>query len=130
MLLDNLTFVHISSFLRLIYKRYTALLKQEGNQRSLLQARLQIERKLIADEKSAKAGKGRDRQAAIAVARMQPKSPEEETVIAEKYGKMDLEERAFTILVDLGMIVPSQDPDSMDYDKSIDSDLAIENRWL
>ena len=31
-------------------------------------------------------------------ARQQPKSPEEEAALAAKYGAMDLEERAFTIL--------------------------------
>ena len=37
-------------------------------------------------------------------ARQQPKSPEEEAKLAAKYGAMSLEDRAFAILSDLGMI--------------------------
>ena len=43
--------------------------------------------------------------------RRQPKSAEEERRLQERYGKMDLEERAFNILVDLGMVeVHGDDP--------------------
>jgi len=45
-------------------------------------------------------------------ARQQPKSMEEEQKLQEKYGDMDLEERAFNILVDLGMVNLHADPDS------------------
>ena len=40
----------------------------------------------------------------VSDARQQPKSADTESHLAERYGKMDLEERAFTILYDLGMI--------------------------
>jgi hypothetical protein len=40
---------------------------------------------------------------------------------------MDLDERAFQILLDLGMIELTPDPDSPDYDPSEDDDLAPEN---
>eukprot|EP00980_Cylindrotheca_fusiformis_P021508 scaffold8353_cov138-Cylindrotheca_fusiformis.AAC.39 len=40
----------------------------------------------------------------ILQARKQPKSPEEEANLAEKYGRMTVEDRAYTILCDLGMI--------------------------
>ena len=47
----------------------------------------------------------------VARARQQPKSTEEERMLQEKYGKMeDLEERAFSILVDLGMVDLHSDP--------------------
>ena len=47
----------------------------------------------------------------IAQARQQPKSMEEERRLQEKYGKIeDLEERAFNILVDLGMVNLHSDP--------------------
>jgi hypothetical protein len=45
-----------------------------------------------------------DRTVLVARARQQPKSEQEERLLAEKYGSMGLEERAFTILYDLGMI--------------------------
>ena len=47
----------------------------------------------------------------IVQARQQPKSNEEEQELQEKYGSMDLEERAFNILVDLGMVDLHSDPD-------------------
>ena len=47
----------------------------------------------------------------IVQARQQPKSNEEEQELQEKYGSMDLEERAFNILVDLGMVDLHLDPD-------------------
>lgn len=55
-------------------------------------------------------------------ARQQPKSPEEERDLKEKYGSMDLEERAFNILVDLGMVDLHSDPDSsLDWDEDDES---------
>jgi len=41
---------------------------------------------------------------AIKRARRQPKSPSEEAILAEKYGQLSLEDRAYAILSDLGMI--------------------------
>lgn len=41
---------------------------------------------------------------AVKRARRQPKSPSEEAKLAEKYGKLSLEDRAYAILLDLGMI--------------------------
>lgn len=68
-----------------------------------------------------------DREAQIAEARRQPKSEEEEKALAERYGVMGDEERAFNILVDLGMIELTPDPESPDYDHSTDDELAPEN---
>ncbi len=64
---------------------------------------------------------------AIAKARMQPKLPEEEKAIADRYGEMDLKERAFNILADLGLIELHDDPDSVSYDNSSDEELVPEN---
>jgi hypothetical protein len=47
----------------------------------------------------------------IRKARQQPKSPEEEAKLAAKYGRLSLEDRAFTILYDLGMIEISEGED-------------------
>ena len=54
----------------------------------------------------------------------QPKSPEVEAELAARYGAMDLEERAFNILLDLGMIDDSPDPASPDYDDSRDDEFV------
>lgn len=43
------------------------------------------------------------------------------------YASMDLEERAFNILLDLGLISLTPDPDSPDYDSSKDDEFAPEN---
>lgn len=59
---------------------------------------------------------------AVMNARKQPKSAEEEAALASKYGAMDLEERAFTILADLGMIELNPDPSDPDRDTSKDDD--------
>jgi len=64
------------------------------------------------------------RRAAIANARKQPKNKDEEKTLADYYGAMDLEERAFTILYDLGMIEMSPDPDSPDYNHDLDDEFA------
>ena len=47
----------------------------------------------------------------IQEARQQPKSPEEERMLQEKYASLPLQERAFSILLDLGMVSPTPDPD-------------------
>jgi hypothetical protein len=103
----------------------SVLLKKEIHQRSLLQTRLQMEQKIRA-QKAQESNKAHDR---IAMARKQPKSPEEESLLAERYASMDMKDRAFNILLDLGMITPSNDPDDPDYDKSADFELAVENKW-
>jgi len=54
----------------------------------------------------------------------QPASPEDEEVTSERYGEMDPEERAYHILVDLGMVNLTPDPDSPDYDDSQDDEIA------
>mmetsp|Transcript_9602 Transcript_9602/g.15702 ORF Transcript_9602/g.15702 Transcript_9602/m.15702 type:complete len:365 (+) Transcript_9602:90-1184(+) len=59
---------------------------------------------------------------AVMQARKQPKSAEEESSLARKYGAMDLEERAFTILADLGMIELNPDPEDPNRDTSKDDD--------
>jgi len=58
-------------------------------------------------------------------ARKQPKSEEEEKALAEYYGSMEIRERAFAILYDLGMIEISPDPDSPDYDHTLDNEFAL-----
>lgn len=60
--------------------------------------------------------------AAAMKARSQPKSPEDEAALAARYGAMDLEERAFSILADLGMIELHLDPDDPSRDTSHDDD--------
>ena len=51
----------------------------------------------------------------IVKARQQPKSTEEERILQQKYASIqDLEERAFNILVDLGMVDLNPDPETLD----------------
>mmetsp|Transcript_30338 Transcript_30338/g.54946 ORF Transcript_30338/g.54946 Transcript_30338/m.54946 type:complete len:499 (-) Transcript_30338:137-1633(-) len=58
--------------------------------------------------------------------RQQPKPSEEEQKLKEKYGSMDLEERAFNILVDLGMVDLHSDPDaSLDWEENDDESNAF-----
>lgn len=56
-----------------------------------------------------------------------PRNQKEEQRLSDKYASMDLEERAFNILLDLGMISQSPDPTDPDYDRSSDDDFAPEN---
>ena len=63
-----------------------------------------------ADAESFEANRYLFEQKAIEEARRQPKSPEEEAALQAKYGQMDLEEKAFNILVDLGMIDLHDEP--------------------
>merc|ERR1712071_242695 len=42
--------------------------------------------------------------------------------LAERYGSMPLEERAFNILLDLGMVELTPDPDDPSYDDTLDID--------
>ncbi len=55
-------------------------------------------------------------------ARKQPKSPQEEQELKEKYGSMEIEERAFNILVDLGMVELNPDPAPLEWEETDESD--------
>jgi len=65
-------------------------------------------------------------------ARQQPKSPDEEQRLKEKYGSMDLEERAFNILVDLGMVDLHSDPDetSLDWEENDEDAFMYDGTFL
>lgn len=63
-------------------------------------------------------------------ARKQPKSLEEERELKEKYGKMGVEERAFSILVDLGMVDLNDDPGSLGLEDSDEDDIDPGNVFL
>jgi len=65
--------------------------------------------------------------AEIAKARRQPKSQWTESRLAAKYGAMTPEDRAFAILVDLGMVDISPDPEDPNYDSSLDDEYCMEN---
>ncbi len=52
------------------------------------------------------------KEAALAEARKQPKAPEVEEALAAKYGAMDPETRAFNILVDLGIVELTPEPEA------------------
>ena len=86
------------------------------------------EEKRLADEAAAKGAEEAEARelgypsVAAMKARQQPKSAEEEAALASKYGAMDLEERAFSILVDLGMIELNPDPEDPNRDSSKDDD--------
>jgi trigger factor len=88
----------------------------EKNQRMLLQAAL----KNAKAEAETKAKANNVKSKAI----QQPKSEAEKKALSERYASMDLEERAFNILLDLGMIELTPDPDSPDYDHSNDHESA------
>lgn len=97
----------------------------EQKQRAILNTRLQMEtaeKERIQAILQAEA----DRKAAILEARKQPKSPEVEQALAEKYGALDAGERAFAILIDLGIVEASPDPDSKDYDSSNDDQFVVQ----
>ena len=92
-------------------------------QRSILQARFEmetVERERIQSIREEAAKK----EAAKIEALQQPKSPEIEAELAARYGAMDLEDRAFNILLDLGMIEESPDPSSPEYDDSRDDEFV------
>jgi hypothetical protein len=63
-----------------------------------------------------------ERRLQFMVARRQPKSPNEESKLAEKYQKMPIEERAYTLLFDLGMIDENKDPKDPSYDHANDDE--------
>ena len=52
------------------------------------------------------------------------KAPVPATAVEKDYTSMDEGERAFNILVDLGMVDLTPDPDSPDYDSSKDDEIA------
>ena len=60
----------------------------------------------------------------ILQARKQPKSVQEEAMLQAKYGSMEPGERAFAILLDLGMIIAHPDPDWPGYDSTFDNDIV------
>jgi hypothetical protein len=60
----------------------------------------------------------------IIEARRQPKAFDEESKVAEKYAKMSVEDRAFAILYDLGMVDENKDPRDPSYDHSVDDDIC------
>eukprot|EP01082_Thalassiosira_pseudonana_P009306 g8215.t1.1.5e1746ab g8215 g8215.t1 contig29:19375-21641(-) len=74
----------------------------------------------IAAEKAEEDAKARGYPSvAIMKARMQPKSESEEASLSSKYAAMSsLGERAFAILIDLGMVDINPDPDAVDFDSS------------
>ena len=64
------------------------------------------------------------------LARRQPKSSDEESNLTYKYGKMEnVEDRAYAVLRDLGMIDEHKDPNDPSYDHSDDDDLC-EQRYF
>jgi cold shock CspA family protein len=90
-------------------------------------ARLAEEKRLAEEAAAAEALEAEARElgypsVAVMKARQQPKSAEEEAALASKYGAMDLEERAFSILTDLGMIDLNPDPEDPNRDTSKDDD--------
>ena len=60
----------------------------------------------------------------ILQARKQPKSLQEEAMLQAKYSSMEPGERAFAILLDLGMIIAHPDPVSPGYDSTFDNDFV------
>jgi hypothetical protein len=63
-----------------------------------------------------------ERRLQFMVARRQPKSQNEESKLAEKYKMMPIEERAYTLLFDLGMIDENKDPKDPSYDHTNDDE--------
>jgi hypothetical protein len=62
--------------------------------------------------------------------RQQPKSAMMEAQLAARYAAIqDVGDRAYQILCDLEMIVPSPNPYAPDYDNSMDDDLAVDNTY-
>jgi hypothetical protein len=57
-----------------------------------------------------------DRQDVISLARQQPKSREEDLKFQERYDGMSLEDRAFTLLYDLGMVEKNVGPNDPNYE--------------
>lgn len=98
--------------------------EMEKKQRALLSARLEREEKIraVIREKQQKIEAAK---LAIKEARKQPKSVAEEKELAARYAALeDLGDRAFSILVDLGMVIVSPDPNASDYDSSQDDEFV------
>jgi hypothetical protein len=72
-----------------------------------------------------------ERRVETIVALRQPKSSDEESKLAEKYANMEnLEDRAYALLCDLGMIEEHKDPRDSSYDHSKDDDEYCGQRFL
>ncbi|GAX18553.1 hypothetical protein FisN_10Hh246 [Fistulifera solaris] len=89
---------------RLTFEKVAAETKrkreQEKRQRGILSHRLAIQSKAWEVERAKL-----EAAAALRKARQQPKAPQEEQILANKYKAIEcIEERAFTILMDLGMV--------------------------
>lgn len=95
----------------------------EGKQRALLAARLEREERARASIRELQA-QIEDADKAAEEAPKQSKPEEQEKQLSAKYGPMDIEERAFAILVDLGMVATSPDPDAANYDSSRDDEFV------
>jgi len=67
---------------------------------------------------------------ATLLARKQPKSVQEEATLQAKYGSMEAGERAFSILLDLGMIIAHPNPDLPNYDHNFDHDIVPSGKWV
>jgi hypothetical protein len=99
---------------------------EEARHRALLMARLQQEqrqREVVSSQRNEDPTP--DRQSAVTLARKQPKSPEEEKKLEERYGSMPLQERAFAVLYDLGMIEKNLKSDDPEYDHSNDDEVFL-----
>jgi membrane protein involved in colicin uptake len=81
----------------------------EANQRSLLSSRLEKQEKIHATKREQDELLAA-RLTSILRARSQPKPREEEDEIASRYGAMEARDRAFNILVDLGMVETTSEP--------------------
>lgn len=68
--------------------------------------------------------------AAIMLARQQPKSKREEKALQKKYGRLEPNERAFQILLNLGMIIEHPDPDLPNYDHTFDDEFVPSGEWV
>ena len=111
-------------------KAYKAKQQGEINQRALLAERLGRDARIkeairVREEHYAK------RKAAIAEARRQPKAPEEERKLQEKYAAIEnLSEKAFAIKLDLGIIELTPDPSDPNYDDTYDNEIVPDLVYL
>mmetsp|Transcript_16312 Transcript_16312/g.23898 ORF Transcript_16312/g.23898 Transcript_16312/m.23898 type:complete len:285 (+) Transcript_16312:84-938(+) len=107
-----------------------------AEEKAVEEARIAAEEKAAAEAKAAEEARiaalpetiyEKNKQArleSVAAARVQPKSEAEEKALSDRYGAMDAEERAFNILLDLGMIENTPDPDDPDYNDGKDEELC------
>jgi hypothetical protein len=103
--------------------------KAEARQRALLSARLTRQGKIYADKRE-RQDQLVARHAAIMEAR-RPKSDEENIEVTKRYESIsNLNERAFQILLDLGIIDTTPDPSSDEYDSSMDHEIAAETIFV